>query len=268
MSSVAQPVDLEDIANGDIDARKAHARIVAFLEPLSADRLDELYAALRSWLWAALNERRRDKDLKEWFDLIRGVASYVKKDFKLHAERLKVLYELLYESISVEETNPTADLLQRSHIREILRLLHSSSDRTVERAIICKRLNFKQANLSRVMSLLTASGLVDRLADGRTASYALTSAGRDLAAQVSDGNSEEECSLKAYSQFQYITSPLGSIKTREELAAKRSFMVKEEASEREFVVFGGNSDEGHSYHPFPLVRNPNRALYVPDLMAS
>uniref|UniRef100_UPI003F498C40 hypothetical protein n=1 Tax=Ensifer adhaerens TaxID=106592 RepID=UPI003F498C40 len=267
MRSSVQSVDLDDIARGDVDAAGAHSFIVQYLSPPNEDLVEDLYTALRSWLWTTLNERRRDDDLKAWFEIIRGVASYVEKDFQLQAERLKVLYELLYESISVEETIPVADLLQRSHVTEILKLLHSSGDRPVERAAICKDLNFKQANLSRVMSLLTANGLVERLAHGKAASYELTLAGRGVAERVTLTSSEKG-SHKPQSQLAYVASPAeGS--GWEVLPPKQAFEVKEEVHGSIIVLFKEPAEMRHTYRHSALIEkysNPKR--FAAELRAS
>lgn len=175
---------LDEIAFGDMTAADAHRVIVPHLTDLTEKRAQRIYTVLRSWLWKALNERRRDEDMREWFNVLRSVSAYFLKRAPMHAERIRVLYELLHESISVPEVMPTEEILQRSHVREILLLLHASRSKSRERSFIGEQLDLKQANLSRVMNLLLSNGLVDRVVSGKSASFKLTVDGLRRAAEI------------------------------------------------------------------------------------
>lgn len=184
MAADSRVIELDDIARGDVDLEVAHTVILQHLKQPSEEVVEELYVTLRSWVWNVINERRRDSELKRWFDAIRGIVSFLRKNFSRQADRLSVLCELLHESITVSEEVPASVLLQRSHVREIIELLHLTRGRPLERSEICTTLHFKQANLSRVMALLTANGLVDRLRHGKSALYMLTAKGQVIAEKL------------------------------------------------------------------------------------
>lgn len=177
-------VALDEIAFGDIDADAAYRIIRPILESSDEKSAQRIYVILRSWLWKALNERRRDADLREWFNVLRAVSAYFKKEGLLQAERVRTLYELLHESIAVPEVMPKGEILERSHVQDILIMLKSAPKGTLPRATILETLGFKQANLSRIMNLLLSNGLVERHVEGKNASFSLTLEGTTAAEKI------------------------------------------------------------------------------------
>lgn len=97
---------LEEVALGELSADEAHKAIRPLLLELDERNAQRIYSVLRTWVWKALNSRRRDDELRDWYDLLQNLASYIGNDYKAQAERIRVLYELIYESISVSEVLP------------------------------------------------------------------------------------------------------------------------------------------------------------------
>ncbi len=73
---------------------------------------------------------------------------------------LQTLHELIYESISVSEILPVADVLRRSHVAEALRYLMSRENHTSTRSALRMELGLRQANLTRIMAMALNTGLV------------------------------------------------------------------------------------------------------------
>ncbi len=99
-------VSLEQIARGRISASECHKIISPILKRGEISEVQKVYTVLRAWTWKAITERRRDDDLRSWYNLLRGVSSYLQGSHVGHAERIRVLYELIYESIHVVEVVP------------------------------------------------------------------------------------------------------------------------------------------------------------------
>jgi predicted transcriptional regulator len=175
--------DLNDIALGHANSAQARAALGAALRDASPESVQAVYTALRAWVWKALNERRRDEELREWFDVLRRTGSFLKERYNAHAERIQALHELIYESISVSEVLPPQEALKRLYVREIIRLLSRVPSGQMSRRRIRRRLDLKEANLSRILNLMMASGLVDRTAHGKEALFRLTNLGADAAKQ-------------------------------------------------------------------------------------
>ncbi|WP_156408019.1 hypothetical protein [Ensifer sp. Root127] len=180
---------LDLIALTDVSVQDAHALIAEALKDDSKRTAQKICSVMREWVWNALNERRRDAELKQWYKLLQRTSSYLEDRHALEAERLKLLYELVYESISASQIMRPVDIVKRSHVQEILVMLLEERDQTLGRVAISTQLKIKDANLSRVLKLMLASGLVERLRLGRTADFKLTTEGCVQARKLS-GNDE------------------------------------------------------------------------------
>ncbi|MCJ8510219.1 hypothetical protein MUU53_20240 [Rhizobium lemnae] len=178
------PKSLDKIATGEISVTLAAELIKSTMEELTETKAQKVYTVLRAWVWKALNERRRDSELRKWHALINQTSSYLEEDYSPHAERIRVLYELVYESIAVAEVYPFAELVQRSHVKEILIYLYRSPNRSLPRQALQERLGLKEQNMSRVLTMLSTSGLLERSARGKAAVYSLTRDGAKHAGSI------------------------------------------------------------------------------------
>jgi hypothetical protein len=83
------------------------------------DLLRDAYLALRAWVWKALDQRRRDPDLRAWNDILGAAATLMAQHGQPSlGERMAVLHELLSESIAVGETLRALDITRRQHVAE------------------------------------------------------------------------------------------------------------------------------------------------------
>ena len=176
---------LDDVALGEVSAARARVAIADALKDASPSSVGRVYASLRAWVWKALNARRRDQELREWFDILKRTSSFLEREFAPFAARLSVLHELIYESVTVSEKLSINDLLRRSHVRDAVRLVAQAPNGRLDRVALGHRLNLKQANLTRVLSLVCSSGLLERQVQGKNVVYQLTRAGQDAAVKLS-----------------------------------------------------------------------------------
>ena len=168
---------LDEIATGEISASLASDLIKLALRELTEQKVQKLYTVLRAWVWKALNERRRDAELRKWHAIIHQTSAYLEDEYLCHAERIRVLHELIYESISVSEVLTSSELMRRSHVKEVLRLLISSPEQSAPRLEISNYLRLRDSNLSRVLTMLLNSGLIERTSVGKAATFRLTREG-------------------------------------------------------------------------------------------
>jgi hypothetical protein len=89
------------------------------------------------------------------------------------AERLTALHELLGESIALGETLDTTDVTRRQHVAEVLDFL-SRHGGQANRSAIGAHLSLGQANLTRVLNVMSAGGLVERSTLGKEAVFTLS----------------------------------------------------------------------------------------------
>jgi DNA-binding MarR family transcriptional regulator len=175
---MAQGVTLNGIASADASPAQAREVLLAIFGQPTPDVLRDVYLALRAWVWKALDQRRRDPDLRAWNDILGAASSLMAQNGQPSlGERITALHELLSESISVGETLGAVDVTQRQHVAEALDFL-AESDGQANRSAIGERLCLGQANLTRVLNLMSAAGLIERTTLGKEAIFALSRAGR------------------------------------------------------------------------------------------
>jgi DNA-binding transcriptional ArsR family regulator len=158
---------LESIKSGQASIEEARKAVERALVASDHETAENIYGALRGWTWKALTSRRFDDDLRSWHDLIRGASARMRRRHDSQADRLRVLSELIYESVQFANANPAAEVLKRSHVREILSLLRRSPLGEITREELLTATSLKQANLSRVLSIMASCGIVEREMYGR-----------------------------------------------------------------------------------------------------
>lgn len=179
---------LDKIATGEVSVTVASKLIKTTMEELTESKVQKLYTVLRAWVWKALNERRRDSELRRWHALISQTSAYLEDDYSCHAERIRVLHELVHESISVSIVYSFPELAQRSHVKEILSYLYVSPERSLPRQELQAKLGLKDPNLTRVLTMLSSSGLLERSARGKEAVFSLTKDGAEHAQSLPHGS--------------------------------------------------------------------------------
>lgn len=166
-----------------VSVNEARSGIAALPRELGERDVVRLYQALRAWTWKALDQRRRDDELREWADLIRRARLRVPADGAIR-HKLETLAELIAESVSVSVRLPVAEVLARSHTREVLLGIHGRKGHRATKKQIMRSLDLEQSNLWRIMNHLIAAGLVESVMDGRERVYALSRRGLEEAERI------------------------------------------------------------------------------------
>ena len=172
---------LNEIALGQATPSQARAAIRSALEAGTAASWERVYTVLRAWVWKALDGRRRDAELGEWFDILRRTRAFLADKDPAQAERLHVLHDLIHESITASEVLSPAVVLSRAYVPEILAMLRSGP---TDRAEIGNRLQLKQSNLSRILNMMSSARLIERTVYGRRAIFELTPFGSKAVAKL------------------------------------------------------------------------------------
>jgi predicted transcriptional regulator len=174
-----QVAGLNSIARAEASAAQARETLLAVLGQPSPELLQDAYLALRAFAWKALDQRRRDPELREWDDLLCAAATLMAQHGQpALAERLTALHELLSESVAVSETLAAQDITRRQHVAEVLDILASKGGQA-NRSAIGAQLSLGQANLTRVLNLMSTAGLVERTTLGKEAVFRLSRSGLD-----------------------------------------------------------------------------------------
>jgi predicted transcriptional regulator len=165
---------LEKIELGEASASEARLVVSELLKEGSDTSYARLYSALGAWLWKALDGRRRDDELRQWFDIVRRASAALSTRNAAYAERLRAFYDLLEMSIATSEVADASEILNRQHVVAILKLLQAAGERPLEKAAIARELGLKPANLSRILHMMANARLVERTTYGKEAHFCMT----------------------------------------------------------------------------------------------
>ncbi|MDA9430239.1 helix-turn-helix domain-containing protein [Bradyrhizobium sp. CCBAU 51627] len=167
-------VALEKIETGEATASEARRVISELLKDGTERSLERLYATLGAFVWNALESRRRDPEMREWFDILRRVSATLGPKNAAYAERFRAFFDLLQMSINTSKLARPSEVMHRQHVVAILCLLRDAPSHQMEKTAIAKKLELKDANLSRILRLMTNARFVERTTQGRFAHFALT----------------------------------------------------------------------------------------------
>ena len=179
---------LDQIAEGSLSATQARAAIAELPRDVDQVTARRIYVSFRSWTWKAIDQKRRDPELREWFDLLKR-AQVRLRPYEAVAAQMQVLMDLISESVSVAGRRPVSDVLGRRNARTLLAQLNAAPDGTLSKKAVMQSLVLKQANASRLMNVMLSAGLVERVMDGREAIFRLSRTGMDHARRI---RSEEQ----------------------------------------------------------------------------
>lgn len=174
------------IRQGDLSAAEAWKLLSPLMTTDDRAVASRVSDALRSWVWKALDRRRRDAGLREWIDLLNRVEGFLVDRFAAIAARIDVLVELLHESIAVADAANPEDLLKRKHVQSILVVLRRHEEDWLDRSVLMEELGLKPANTTRLMGQLVEAGWAEQAINGREALYRLSAEGLARARVLAD----------------------------------------------------------------------------------
>lgn len=170
---------LNDIARADASPAQARETLLAIFGQPNPALLRDAYLALRAWVWKALDQRRRDTELRDWNEILGAASSLMAQHGQPSlGDRLSTLHELISESIAVGERLQALDVTRRQHVSAALRFLAGQGGKA-NRSAIGAALGLAQANLTRVLNLMLEASLIERTTLGKEAVFALSRIGMD-----------------------------------------------------------------------------------------
>ncbi len=165
----------DDISLGIATPGEARALIRSGVENLTAETAQRIYEALRAWVWKALNQRRRDPELREWHDVIRSTRAVLSDTFPDLAARVATLADMIYESVMVAETFETSDIVDRPYVQTIVLLLRAGA---LSLEALAEEARMPVDRIKLIVNMMTYAGLVTWARRGHSPVLTLSSAGR------------------------------------------------------------------------------------------
>lgn len=175
MPNSAAPLEhaLLDLSAGDLEIAKARTVVHLALEK-GGQAVQRLYTALRGLAWRMVHAPRVAPDVDEWHDLCTHTAGRLRDLGNAGlAERIDTLAELLSQTSRFSDHQSLDDVMGRLHVSTILKALARHNGRA-KRSVISRASDLGDANLSRVLAVLVAQGLVERSRAGKEAILSLT----------------------------------------------------------------------------------------------
>lgn len=264
-----ETASLELVEQGVATAAEARKAIAAILKQTGEEGVSAVYTALRAWVWKALDGRRRDPELREWYGLLESIEGRLASKHREQAYRIQVLYELVSESIAVAETVSADQVLEREHVRAILALLRNSGNGELERAAIGERLALKQANLTRVLNLMSLAGLIERQPRGREAIFRLTAFGQTEAAKLPTNLANESPTQRLDQELhlrRLVQNTLPELKTNPTLDAHWVIVMSKLHQQQNLLLLGNVNEKTKA--TFKALSKPHATswLLAPELI--
>lgn len=171
--------NLHRIRTGEATPAEARETIRALIAKDGPKAAPAIYGALRGWTWKALQMRRFDDDLAEWFKVIKATASVLGRQDGATSKFVEGLAHLVDDSLRFAVTHAQQQLAQRSHLGEILEIVRRNNGR-IGRDQLEREAALGSSHLSQLLGELQISGALERRPDGKKAVFILTETGRDL----------------------------------------------------------------------------------------
>lgn len=172
---------LERVGRGDATAAEATAGIRKAIDVPSLH--DRVYAVLRDMAWRIVRASGARAEQAAWFDLTRHAQALAKRHAEPLALRLGVLSDMIEQTARFDDLQPNDEVLARKHVADILKVLVRAKG-PVRRSRLASVTSLAEANLSRVLNILTSHRLVERSAFGREAVFTLSGQGKAAAAKL------------------------------------------------------------------------------------
>lgn len=185
--------ELEVLARDEVSAAEARNLIWITLQQ-EGGQARAAYSALCRWTWRVTMERRLDSELRAWHRLLLDVAGLLALRAENEspctppaglgllaaAERVRGLADILSLSIDAAEVVDNEEFMSRAHVRTVLNVLAAEPDTSLRREKIRRQTGLGQANLSRLLTLLTVKGLLERKSISKSAEFKITARGLQL----------------------------------------------------------------------------------------
>lgn len=167
---------LEDISLGEANLDDASRTVEALLGAVDDRKAHELFDALRSWVWKALDTRRRDEDLLAWVEMFGKTASFLEDEWPYLGLKLEAYADLIQMSVMRAGARRGRDLLRMKHVRDVLEAIQKTHG-VRQRKTLRTALGVSDPNLVRIVSPMIDEGYITREENGREVSYRLTEKG-------------------------------------------------------------------------------------------
>lgn len=180
-------VCLEAMGRGEVGPAEAWLTLRELLKENASEFADHVYFALQEVAWRLSGSRRSEPEAAGWqavFGRARTMLELAGQDAASH--KVDALADLIARSARFAEMQPLDDVLGRRHVAALLRVLAAERGRAA-RGVVLEATGLGQANLSRVIAMLEAHGLVRREMSGREADLILTEIGSAALARLPEG---------------------------------------------------------------------------------
>ena len=169
---------LHKIRTGEATPKEARATLRGLIATEGDAAFPGIYTALRGWTWKAMQLRRFDDELTEWFKILQASSVIASDRSSPTGYFLEGLSHLVEESIRYAASHNREQLMRRSHVAEVLGTLRRHNGR-IERDKLEAEMKLSPSRLSQVLKELQITGLIDRETDRQRAIFVMTDFGRE-----------------------------------------------------------------------------------------
>ncbi|MGP9820415.1 helix-turn-helix transcriptional regulator [Salinarimonas sp. NSM] len=173
---------IDDVSRGSVEPASAWEPIAAEIRGDPERGPARVYEALRDLVWRLVRGNRPVDELIRWQDLCARTAAGIRAKRPALADRIDGLVDVLLTSVHFHETASASTTLDRAHVSEALAIVRAAGG-AIQRDDLRQRLGLKQPNLTRVLEVMEAAGLIRREMRGRVCVVTLPEAEMAAAAR-------------------------------------------------------------------------------------
>lgn len=208
MSDIEIAGAMRELALGEVGAQEAKS-LLAELAGRSSELLArKAYPALQEVAWRMVRAHVMPEDVEDWISVYRYCERLMDKHDLTHSARqVEALGDMVARTARYADLQPADAILSRRHVVPLLEKLRDAGGR-LARKDLKRHLSVEEANLSRLIALLEAGGLVVRTATGRESMIELTPEGRR---SVPESSAAEDIFGAVGLQFKDVTGVAVSV---------------------------------------------------------
>lgn len=163
---------LEEMGRGDVPSGEVSAIIREALTQ-GGDLVPYVHSALSEATWRLLTSRSFNDELVVWHEAFMQAETLMESHSADYAAETRALTNLIAKSHRFLEAQPANEVLRKKHVIEILSFIDQAG-KQVSRSALREHVDLLDANLSRVLVILTSNGLLRRSGEGREAYFEIT----------------------------------------------------------------------------------------------
>ncbi len=181
-------VRLDRVALGLTSSAETWETVRAVMGSPDHASLQGLQGAMRSHVWRAVTDRRRDDELRLLIDMLCRVSALLEPTRPIPAALFACLADLVHESVGVAGIRAVSDPMGRRAVRRLVRALARAPGGFLASSDACEAMDVPPSSGERLLDLCRTTGIVEGVDHDERRLVRLTVDGLAEAARLPEGD--------------------------------------------------------------------------------